>query len=152
MIQVGDEIGAFNTVLLVILTAVIGGFLVRLQGVGMLMSAREQMARGETPAVEILEGFVLLMCGAMLLLPGFVTDAIGFLLLIPPLRRLTILGFIKRRAGNIHMHTSSRVYEADDFYRDNDNRQINSNSNAHSGRSRIIDADEWQDDSDGRKS
>jgi UPF0716 protein FxsA len=95
LIQVGSVIGALPTILLSILTAVIGGWLVRLQGLGVLMRVRATMERGETPALELLDGAVLLLCGFALLLPGFITDAVGFLLLIPPLRQALIRRYVR---------------------------------------------------------
>jgi UPF0716 protein FxsA len=94
LIQVGSVIGALPTILLSILTAVIGGWLVKLQGLQVLMRVREMLDRGETPALEVLDGAVLLLCGFALLLPGFVTDAIGFLLLIPPVRHALVRRYI----------------------------------------------------------
>jgi len=94
LIQVGSVIGALPTILLSILTAVIGGWLVKRQGLAVLMRAREMLDRGETPALEVLDGAVLLLSGFALLLPGFVTDAIGFLLLIPPLRHALIRRYV----------------------------------------------------------
>ena len=96
LIEVGDRIGAFATIWLVVLTAVIGGWLVRKQGMGILFRIRQQMEQGEAPAIEMLEGAVLALMGILLLLPGFITDALGFLLLIPPLRRFLVLEFLKR--------------------------------------------------------
>jgi UPF0716 protein FxsA len=80
----------------VVLTAVIGGWLVRKQGMGILFRIRQQMEQGEAPAIEMLEGALLALMGILLLLPGFITDALGFLLLIPPLRRFLVLEFLKR--------------------------------------------------------
>jgi UPF0716 protein FxsA len=94
LIQVGSVIGALPTILLSILTAVIGGWLVKVQGLAVLMRVREMLDRGETPALEVLDGAVLLLCGFALLLPGFVTDAIGFLLLIPPVRHALIRRYV----------------------------------------------------------
>jgi len=90
LIQVGSEIGALPTIGLSILTAIIGTYLVRLQGFAVLMRVRDMVDRGETPALEVLDGALLLIAGLMLILPGFLTDALGFLLLIPPLRRRLI--------------------------------------------------------------
>ena len=95
LIQVGSVIGALPTILLTILTAVVGGALVRFQGVGVLMRVRAMMEQGEVPALEVLDGAALLLAGFALLLPGFVTDAIGFLLLIPPLRRALIRRYVR---------------------------------------------------------
>ena len=88
LIQVGSEIGALPTIGLSILTAIIGTYLVRVQGFAVLMRVRDMVDRGETPALEVLDGALLLIAGLMLILPGFLTDALGFLFLIPPLRRL----------------------------------------------------------------
>lgn len=102
IIEVGDRIGAFATIWLVVLTAVIGGWLVRKQGMGILFRIRQQMDRGEAPAIEMLEGALLALMGILLLLPGFITDALGFLLLIPPLRRFLVLEFLKRSGTMTH--------------------------------------------------
>ena len=97
LIEVGSVIGALPTILLSVFTAILGGALVRLQGFSILFRAQSQIANDELPAIEMLEGVMLLLVGLALLLPGFITDAIGFLLLIPPLRRLLIVGWLKRR-------------------------------------------------------
>lgn len=87
LIKVGSVIGALPTVLLVIFTAVLGAFLLRLQGFSTLQRVRLSLARGEVPAAALFEGLLLLVAGALLLTPGFFTDTLGFLLLIPPLRQ-----------------------------------------------------------------
>jgi len=78
LITVGSAIGAVTTVALILLTAFIGAFLVRAQGFSTLARVQMQMAKGEMPAIEIFEGLFLLVAGALLLTPGFITDAIGF--------------------------------------------------------------------------
>ncbi len=85
-VQVGGEIGLGPTLLLCLLTAVIGGVLVRRQGLQVLMSGRVQMSQGALPVDEIFSGICLLFAGALLMTPGFVTDAIGFSLLVPAVR------------------------------------------------------------------
>ena len=94
LIQVGSEIGALSTILLLILTAVVGIWIVRYQGFGVLMRVRDLLDRGEVPAIELLDGALILVAGLCLILPGFVTDSLGFLLLIPPLRRVLIARYI----------------------------------------------------------
>ncbi len=96
LIEVGSEIGALSTILLSIFTAILGAALVRLQGVSVLLRVQQTLARGEAPALEMLEGAVLMVAGVMLLFPGFITDAMGFLMLVPPLRRQLILAVLKR--------------------------------------------------------
>jgi UPF0716 protein FxsA len=90
LIQVGEVIGAWPTVLLVVLTAVIGVGLLRWQGMTTMMRFQSELAQGAVPAMPLFEGMMLLVAGALLLTPGFVTDSIGFLLLVPPLRRAMI--------------------------------------------------------------
>ena len=87
-IQVGGRIGALATVLLTIFTAALGILLVRLQGFIALADLHRAMAEGRAPFAEMLSGALLLLAGICLLIPGFVTDGIGFLLLVPPLRRM----------------------------------------------------------------
>jgi len=96
LIQVGGVIGALPTVALVVFTAVLGATLIRAQGLATVARIRSSLDRGEVPAVEILEGACLLVAGALLLTPGFVTDSVGFLLLLPVLRRSMILGLLDR--------------------------------------------------------
>ena len=86
LIQVGQVIGALWTVFLVVLTAVIGVRLLKIQGVSTLLRAQRKMQAGQAPATEMLEGVGLVLAGAFLLTPGFFTDTVGFLLLFPPAR------------------------------------------------------------------
>lgn len=86
LIQVGAEIGALATIALCIFTAALGAFLFRLQGIETLKRVRDRIDHGEMPATDLIEGFILLISGLLLLTPGFVTDILGFLCLIPGLR------------------------------------------------------------------
>jgi len=97
LIEVGSEIGAIPTIGLSLFTAALGGWLVRMQGFEVLFRAQAQMGKREVPALELMEGALLLLVGFSLLLPGFITDAIGFLLLIPPLRRGLIMHWLRSR-------------------------------------------------------
>lgn len=139
MLQVSDVVGAFNTVMLVVLTAVAGGLLVRFQGFTTLMRMRESMQHGELPALEIIEGSILLVCGVMLLLPGFVTDAIGFLLLIPPLRRALVVAVLKRR-DIMQKPSSSNIYDAEVVYEKDQNGEVVRRRVTH-----IIEGESWTD-------
>lgn len=87
LIQIGSWIGAAWTITLVVATAVVGAYLVKAQGLSTLQRVQASLQRHELPAVELLEGLALLVAGALLLTPGFFTDAVGFGLLTPPLRR-----------------------------------------------------------------
>ncbi|MDF1589276.1 MAG: FxsA family protein [Gammaproteobacteria bacterium] len=90
LIQVGKVIGAGWTIFAVVATAVIGAWLLRLQGFNTLQRAQVSIAQGQIPAIAMLEGVALVMSGALLLTPGFFTDTIGFLLLIPAVRQALI--------------------------------------------------------------
>ena len=84
-------IGALNTVGLVVGTAILGAYLLKRQGLSTLARVQDTMARGEIPAIEMMEGIILLITGALLLTPGFFTDILGFLGLIPMIRRNFII-------------------------------------------------------------
>ena len=87
LIRVGSIIGAGWTIFFVVFTAFLGLLLVRVQGLSTLARMQQAMLRGDLPAMEMLEGVALLFTGVLLLTPGFFTDAIGFVLLVPSLRR-----------------------------------------------------------------
>ena len=109
LIKVGAIIGPIPTISLVVFTAVFGALLIRFQGFSILQRVRITLAQGEIPAIEMFEGVILLISGAMLLTPGFFTDTLGFLLLIPSFRRRLILWFIQHHV--MVSGTSSRTRE-----------------------------------------
>ena len=86
LIEVGSTIGTLPTIALVMLTAVIGVALLRRQGLATLTRGLGRLQRGEVPAQEMAEGILLAISGALLLTPGFVTDAVGFAFLLPASR------------------------------------------------------------------
>ncbi|MDA0788747.1 MAG: FxsA family protein [Proteobacteria bacterium] len=87
LIEVGGMIGALPTVALVVLTATVGIWLLRRQGIATLHRVQQKLHSGQIPETELLEGVMLLVGGALLLTPGFVTDAFGFICLLPGPRR-----------------------------------------------------------------
>ena len=99
IIEVGSAVGAVATIGLIVLTAIVGAALMRSQGLAILFRARATMAKGEVPALELLEGAVILIAGALLLTPGFITDAAGFACLVPSIRRRLILAGVNLRPG-----------------------------------------------------
>lgn len=121
LIQVGQEIGALSTVLLCILTAAIGTILLRIQGMLTLLRARDKLGRGEIPADNLLEGLILLIAGVMLLTPGFVTDAIGFLCLVPSLRSLLALKML-HQAFDARIREKNIIVEGEFWEEDNHRR------------------------------
>ncbi|PIP01424.1 MAG: exlusion protein FxsA [Zetaproteobacteria bacterium CG12_big_fil_rev_8_21_14_0_65_54_13] len=94
LIEVGSGIGGFATIALCLFTAALGGLIIRWQGMSTLLDAQKSMARGEIPADHGFHGLLLALAGLMLFLPGLITDTIGFLLLVPPLRQLIINKFL----------------------------------------------------------
>ncbi len=84
--NVSDVIGLGTALIIALLTAILGGAIVRYQGTQTLRAARGNMRRGVLPSHEIFDGLCLVAAGATLITPGFITDALGFALLIPPLR------------------------------------------------------------------
>ncbi|MGZ4675755.1 MAG: FxsA family protein [Acidimicrobiia bacterium] len=98
IVQVGEAIGYLPTFALLIAISILGAYLVKRAGLSTLRRAQAQLRAGEIPAAELVDGAVIAAAGALLLTPGFVTDAIGFLLLLPPLR------FLPRRWARNH-HT-----------------------------------------------
>lgn len=94
LIEVGSGIGGLSTIALCLLTAALGGFLIRWQGMSTLLDAQKRMAHGEIPADHGFHGLMIAFSGILLFTPGFITDSAGFLLLFPPFRRLLINKFI----------------------------------------------------------
>lgn len=88
-IEIGGLIGLWPTLLTVIVTAFAGTTLLRLQGLAVLQRVQESTARNELPVQEVFDGLCLLTAGILLLTPGFFTDAFGFLMFVPPFRRVT---------------------------------------------------------------
>src|SRR3546814_10773500 len=87
-IQVGSAIGVWPTIARTVATTRAGSLLLRAQGLATLLRARAQMDKGELPAREMLEGVCLVLAGGLLTVPGFVTDTLGLLLVIPPVRHM----------------------------------------------------------------
>jgi len=85
---IGGEIGIVKTLLFCVLTALIGGLVIKAQEINTIISAQSHMMAGQVPLSEIFDGICLGIAGALLLTPGFFTDSIGFALLIPPVRNI----------------------------------------------------------------
>jgi UPF0716 protein FxsA len=104
LIKVGSVIGTLNTVTIILLTALIGAYLVRLEGLGVLSRIQKNMDEGIFPAEELINGMMILVAGALLLTPGFLTDVIGFLMVFPASRN--VLKRIARRYIDRRMASS----------------------------------------------
>jgi len=86
LIKIGGEVGAFNTILIVILTGLLGASLARLEGIKTMTKVRDSLNRGDLPAEEMLDAMLIFVAGVVLLTPGFLTDLTGLALLVPKLR------------------------------------------------------------------
>jgi UPF0716 protein FxsA len=95
LIKIGSIIGAFNTIAIVILTAVVGAYMVKLEGLGVMTRIQMNLNEGVFPAEELINGMMILLAGALLLTPGFFTDVLGFLLVFPASRSI-LKKYIKR--------------------------------------------------------
>jgi len=95
---VGGMVGALATVALVVVTAAIGLWIFRIQGVAHWRRMQEMLGRGELPARDVLEAWMLVLAAVLLVIPGFFSDGIGFALLVPRLRKSAAAGLLRRRA------------------------------------------------------
>jgi UPF0716 protein FxsA len=102
LVNVASGIGFLGTLGLCIFTGMVGGALVRHQGLRTLQQIQQAVGRGEVPAVQIVSGLVLLIVGALLIVPGFITDILGFLMLVPGLRGLAAGRLAKSLEGRVH--------------------------------------------------
>lgn len=96
LIQVGDWLGVADTILLLIGISVAGAWLAKRAGISVLVRMRQQLEMGRVPAAELVDGFLVLLAGALLLTPGFLTDCVALLLLLPPVRA-TVRRILRKR-------------------------------------------------------
>ncbi len=132
LIKVGSAIGAGYTILLVFGTAILGAFLLRKQGLSTFARAQNSLNNHEIPAMEMMEGLILLLTGALLLTPGFFTDVVGFLCLIPMVRQLLVKKLISKftviQASSSHTHEQTQTQRESktiegEFWQDQDDEK-----------------------------
>ena len=95
-IKIGSYIGAFNTVSLILITAIVGIIYARYEGFNTLRSGISQLIKNEIPVYEIISGAALTFAALLLILPGFATDLMGLILIFPPTRKLILKNFSKK--------------------------------------------------------
>ena len=110
-IKVGERIGAINTILLIIFTAVIGVFFARIQGIRTLKSGFINLYHNKLPVYELFSGASIAIAAVFLIIPGFFTDALGFLLLIPTTRKLLLSIIIKKKQSQ--KNDDDKIIEAE---------------------------------------
>ena len=105
-IKIGSQIGAFNTVLLILVTAVVGVGYARYEGYNTLKTGMSQLVKNELPVYELISGATLAFAALLLIIPGFATDLIGILLIVPFTRKFILKKFIKK-----HDKTKKKKYK-----------------------------------------
>ena len=120
-VKVGTQIGAISTVLFTLITATLGIGVIKYQGISSFMQARQSVMNTAQPGIEILSNLALFISGAFLLIPGFCTDFLGILLLIPPLRIMLIKSFIRKAASRFARTSQSSNKNKDYIDIDPDN-------------------------------
>ncbi len=121
-IKIGSQIGAFTTIFLVFFTAVVGVYYARYEGINTLRSGMTQIIKNQIPAHELISGAAIAFAAILLIIPGFATDLIGFLLIIPITRKL-ILGRLNKKFENKETKKSNFIEgEFEDIEDDNDRK------------------------------
>ena len=125
MIKVGGVIGALNTILLIFFTAITGIYFVRMAGLNAIKSGLGQLVKNEIPIYEIISGAALAFAALLLIIPGFLTDLMGFLLIIPFTRKIIISSIssrFKRKKNNVNDDVIEGVFEEN---KDENNKKDN---------------------------
>ena len=121
-IKIGSQIGAFSTIFLVFFTAVVGVYYARYEGINTLRSGMMQIIKNQIPAHELISGAAIAFAAVLLIIPGFATDLVGFLLIVPITRKL-ILGKFNKRFENKETKKSDFIEgEFEDIEDDNDRK------------------------------
>ena len=121
-IKIGSQIGAFNTVLLILTTAVVGVAYARYEGFNTLKSGIGQLVKNEMPIYELMSGATLAFAAFLLILPGFATDLIGILLIIPLTRKIILKRFVKDKTYKNEKKNNYIDGDYEDISEDNDKK------------------------------
>ena len=100
MIKIGHQIGTLNTILIILFTAVVGIYYAKIEGLNTIKAGMVNLYKNKNPFYEILSGASIAIAAVLLILPGFISDAIGFLLLIPFTRKIIISLWLKNKYKN----------------------------------------------------
>ena len=123
-IKIGSQIGAFNTISLIFITAIIGVIYARYEGLNTLKSGFSQLVKNELPAYEIISGAAIAFAALLLIIPGFVTDIIGFLLLFPLTRKIIIKKFSINKHNKNNINTDYIDGEYEDIKDNKDDKEL----------------------------
>ena len=122
-IKIGSQIGAFNTILLIFVTAIIGVYYAKYEGLNTIRSGFTQIIKNQTPAYEIISGAAIAFAAILLILPGFATDFLGFLLIFPITRKL-IFGNISNKFKRAEPKRKKFIEGEYEDIEDNDDRKV----------------------------
>ena len=121
-IKIGSEIGAFTTIFLIFATAVIGVYYAKYEGINTLRSGFQQLSKNQTPAYEVISGATIAFAALLLIIPGFATDVIGFLLIFPITRKLLFGKIISKNKNKENLKKDYIEGDFEDIEDDNDRK------------------------------
>ena len=122
LIKIGSQIGAMSTILLIFTTAVIGIYYAKYEGLNTLKSGFTQLSKNETPAYEVISGAAIAFAALLLIIPGFATDTLGFLLIFPFTRRMIFNKFAKKFKSKDNKKNNFIDGDFEDIEDDNDRK------------------------------
>ncbi len=122
LIKIGSQIGAITTILLIFTTAIIGIYYAKYEGLNTLRSGFFQLSRNETPAYEVISGAAIAFAAILLIIPGFLTDLLGFLLIFPITRKIIFGNFTKKFKNKKTIKNNFIEGEFEDIEDDNDKK------------------------------
>ena len=122
LIKIGSQIGAMTTILLIFTTAIVGIYYAKYEGLNTLKSGFSQITKNETPTYEVISGAVIAFAALLLIIPGFLTDVIGFLLIFPISRKIFLSLFAKKFVKNENKKNNFIDGEFEDIEDDNDRK------------------------------
>ena len=122
LIKIGSQIGAITTILLIFTTAIIGIYYAKYEGLNTLRSGFSQLSRNETPAYEVISGAAIAFAAILLIIPGFLTDLLGFLLIFPITRKIIFSNFTKKFKSKKTVKNNFIDGEFEDIEDDNDKK------------------------------
>ncbi len=122
LIKIGSQIGAITTIFLILTTAVVGVYYAKYEGINTLRSGFIQLSKNEAPAFEILSGAAIAFAALLLIVPGFVTDIVGFSLIFPPSRKLIFKNFSKKFSKKENLKKDYIDGDFEDIEDDNDRK------------------------------
>ena len=121
-IKIGSQIGAFTTISLIFITAIIGVYYARYEGLNTLKSGVSQLYKNQMPLFELMSGAALAVAAFLLILPGFATDLLGFLIIFPPTRKITFNIFTKNKKNEVPINDDLIEGEYEDKDNENDKK------------------------------